>query len=84
MAVARTYPVGDRTVGYVVFENFVEPSRAALDDAFRRLRQEGANELVLDVRYNGGRLVRVATHLAGNVWKILTKPGDKIELFEGA
>jgi carboxyl-terminal processing protease len=65
VSVTRTYPVGNRTVGYVAFHNFVEPTRAALDDAFRRLRQDGANELVLDLRYNGGGRISVATHLAG-------------------
>lgn len=65
VAVVRTIPFGDRRVGYVLFENFVTPSTPALDDAFERLRAEGANELVLDMRYNGGGLVSVARHLAG-------------------
>ena len=65
VSVTRTYAVGNRVAGYVSFHNFVAPTSPALDDAFRRLRQEGANELVLDVRYNGGGLVDVATHLAG-------------------
>jgi carboxyl-terminal processing protease len=65
VAATRTYTVGDRVVGYVLFENFVRPSTEALDAAFARLRAEGANELVLDVRYNGGGLVSVAQHLGG-------------------
>jgi C-terminal processing protease CtpA/Prc len=35
-----------------------------LNDAFAALKTAGANELVLDVRYNGGGLVDVAAHLA--------------------
>ena len=51
-------------VGYLHFRNFVRPSLAALDDAFARLRRGGAQELVLDLRYNGGGMVPVAQHLA--------------------
>jgi C-terminal processing protease CtpA/Prc len=56
---------GGRRVGYVHFRNFVQPSVAALDAAFAELRDAGATELVLDLRYNGGGLVSVAQHLAG-------------------
>jgi C-terminal processing protease CtpA/Prc len=54
-----------RKVGYIGFKNFVEPSYAALDAAFAQLRAAGANELVLDLRYNGGGLVAVAQYLGG-------------------
>jgi carboxyl-terminal processing protease len=56
---------GGRKVGYIGFKNFVEPSYAALDAAFAELRAGGANELVLDLRYNGGGLVAVAQYLGG-------------------
>jgi carboxyl-terminal processing protease len=59
------HQAGGRTTGYIVFKNFVEPSYAALDAAFARLREAGATELVLDVRYNGGGLIAVAQHLGG-------------------
>jgi C-terminal processing protease CtpA/Prc len=64
--VSRTqvFQVGSRTVGYVYFRNFVEPSYEALDIAFAELRERGVNELVLDLRYNGGGLVGVAQFLA--------------------
>ncbi len=55
---------GGTRVGYLHFRNFVQPSVAALDTAFARLRDGGAEELVLDLRYNGGGLVSVAQHLA--------------------
>jgi C-terminal processing protease CtpA/Prc len=51
-------------VGYLLFRNFVTPSYAALDEAFNSLREAGATELVVDLRYNGGGLVDVAVHLA--------------------
>lgn len=58
---------GSARVGYVHFRNFVTPSVAALNTAFQQLRDQGASELVLDMRYNGGGLVSVAQHLAGLV-----------------
>ena len=61
----RVYESGGRKTGYVVFKNFVEPSYAALDAAFAQLRDAGATELVLDLRYNGGGLIAVAQYLGG-------------------
>ena len=52
-------------VGYIFFRNFVTPSTAALNDAFTTLRDASVDELVLDLRYNGGGLVSVAQHLGG-------------------
>ena len=60
-----TYDVGGKKTGYIVFKNFVEPSYAALDAAFAQLRDAGASELVLDLRYNGGGLIAVAQYLGG-------------------
>jgi carboxyl-terminal processing protease len=60
----RLYDVDGKKVGYLNFRNFVQPSFAALDAAFAQLHDAGANELVLDLRYNGGGLVAVAQHLA--------------------
>lgn len=67
VSLTRTFRVDGRTVGYLFFRNFVNPSYQALDDAFAALREAGATELVLDVRYNGGGLVDVAVHLGSLV-----------------
>jgi len=56
---------GSSRVGYIHFRNFVQPSVDALNTAFTQVRDAGATELVLDLRYNGGGLVSVAQHLAG-------------------
>jgi carboxyl-terminal processing protease len=63
VSLTRTFELDGRIVGYLLFRNFVEPSYEALDDAFAALREAGATELVLDLRYNGGGLVDVAVHL---------------------
>jgi C-terminal processing protease CtpA/Prc len=64
VSLTRVYEADGRRVGYIFFRNFVTPSSAALDDAFGALREAGAEELILDLRYNGGGLVSVAQHLA--------------------
>jgi len=64
VSLTRVFDVDGRRVGYIFFRNFVTPSYAALEEAFAALKAAGANELVLDLRYNGGGLVDVAVHLA--------------------
>jgi carboxyl-terminal processing protease len=56
---------GSSRTGYVFFRNFVSPSTDALNAAFDQLLADGATDLVLDLRYNGGGLVSVAQHLGG-------------------
>jgi C-terminal processing protease CtpA/Prc len=58
---------GSARTAYIHFRNFVEPSVEALNAAFAQVRDAGATELVLDLRYNGGGLVSVARHLASLV-----------------
>lgn len=56
---------GAKTVGYLVFTSFLETSKAELDEAFAYFKAGGVNELILDLRYNGGGRVDIAEHLAG-------------------
>jgi hypothetical protein len=58
---------GPFRVGYIHFRNFVQPSMEALNTAFTQIREAGATELVLDLRYNGGGLLSVAQHLGSLV-----------------
>lgn len=51
--------------GYLHFRNFVEPSFDALTSAFVLFQQENVQDLILDVRYNGGGLISVAEFLSG-------------------
>jgi carboxyl-terminal processing protease len=73
VSLTRTFQVDGRTVGYLLFRNFVQPSSAALDAAFAALREAQATELVIDLRYNGGGLVDVAMHLGSLVGGTLTR-----------
>ena len=73
VSLTRTFDVGGRKVGYLFFRNFVRPSYQALDDAFGALRDARVEDLVLDLRYNGGGLVDVAVHLSSLIGGSLTR-----------
>ena len=72
VSVSRLFEVNGRKVGYIVFNTFVQPSTAALNEAFAALKAAGATELVLDMRYNGGGLVDVAVHLGSLIGGAVT------------
>jgi len=72
VSLTRVVEVDGRRVGYLFFRNFVTPSIAALTDAFAALKTAGVNELVLDLRYNGGGLIEVAVHLASLIGGVRT------------
>ena len=52
-------------VGYMVFNDHIATAEAALVDAVNTLNAgQGINELVLDLRYNGGGFLAIASQLA--------------------
>lgn len=51
-------------VGYLAFESFVQTSTAELDTAFKHFSETGIDDLVVDLRYNGGGLGDVALQMA--------------------
>lgn len=63
--VVRT--VRGRRVGYVAVKDMISQSLAPLETAFSRFRAEGVQDVVLDLRYNGGGLVSTGATLASYV-----------------
>ncbi|MFK8028768.1 MAG: S41 family peptidase [Gammaproteobacteria bacterium] len=61
---ASVIQVNNTPTAYLGFRNFVTPSFEALNDAFELFAAEGATEMILDVRYNGGGLISVAEFLS--------------------
>jgi carboxyl-terminal processing protease len=57
-----TTPVG--TVGYLLFNSHNAPSEARLVAAINTLKAAGIQDLVLDLRYNGGGYLDIANELA--------------------
>ena len=58
-------PTENKKVAYLVFDSFLDSSKPELNEAFDLFRTEGAEELVLDMRYNGGGSTEIANQLAG-------------------
>jgi len=56
--------VGERKVGYVLFNSHIATAEAALAAAVEQLRAAAIDDLVLDLRYNGGGYLGVAAGLA--------------------
>jgi carboxyl-terminal processing protease len=63
----EVFDVNGTKVGYMVFNHFIEPALAELEEAFTSLQDSGVEEFVLDLRYNRGGLETVYTYLAGLV-----------------
>ncbi len=55
---------GSKKAGYLVFKNFTRPSFTELAMAIDYFNSEGIDELILDLRYNGGGQTDVANYLA--------------------
>ncbi len=60
----KTIDAGDDRVGYFQFNTHNSPSEKALIDAVTQLSARNINDLVVDLRYNGGGLLAVASELA--------------------
>lgn len=61
------YTAGSRNVGYLVFNSFLGDTTQIYTDfnrAFSRFSREGVNEVIIDLRYNGGGYVTVQERLA--------------------
>ncbi len=54
-------------IGYIVFNSFVSTSIKELETAFNHFVSKGINQLIVDLRYNGGGMVNVANTLCGMI-----------------
>ena len=61
---ARVVDSNGFKVGYLSFNSFIRPSEDELEIVFANFKAAGIDELVLDLRYNGGGLISVAAKLA--------------------
>jgi hypothetical protein len=75
------FDVDGLPVGYIHFRNFVEPSIPALDEAFAEFQARGVTDVVLDLRYNGGGLISVASHLGSLIGGARTNTQPFVELY---
>jgi carboxyl-terminal processing protease len=59
-----TLPASTDKVGYLLFTDHIATAEKGLFDAITTLSQEGITDLVLDIRYNGGGYLDIASELA--------------------
>lgn len=62
--VVSTLPAAGGRVGYILFNDHNAVAEQALVDGVSALADAGVSELVLDLRYNGGGLLALASQLA--------------------
>lgn len=74
---ADTLHVADQVVGHLVFKGFIAPSNAELDSAFSKFKTQGVQQLILDLRYNGGGRMDVTEKLAS----LIAGPGTDGKVF---
>lgn len=59
----QTHKVGDAQVGYLLFTQHFATAEGELINAIAQLRDAGISDLVLDMRYNGGGYLDIASEL---------------------
>ena len=60
----RVLPAAGGSVGYLTFNDHIASAESALIAAFGSLQQSRVTDLVLDLRYNGGGLLDIASEVA--------------------
>ena len=63
VAITKVFNEGNKKIGYLLYNQFASSYDAELNAAFNTFKAEGVNELIVDLRYNGGGSVRTATYL---------------------
>jgi C-terminal processing protease CtpA/Prc len=65
--ITKTFDINGRKIGYLMYNAFTSTFDEQLNAAFGQLKADGATDLVLDLRYNGGGSVRTAKYLASMI-----------------
>lgn len=60
--------VSNLKIGYLVYNGFNADYDIQLNDVFKEFKDAGINNLVLDLRYNGGGSVQTAIYLASMIY----------------
>jgi len=67
IAITKVFTEGTNKIGYLLYNQFARNYDGQLNAAFSNLKSEGINELIIDLRYNGGGSVSSATYLGSMV-----------------
>lgn len=64
---SEVFSSGADRIGYLVFSSFLSTSPAELEPVFAQFRADGVNQLILDLRYNGGGYIDISRDLASYI-----------------
>ncbi|QTE23146.1 S41 family peptidase [Polaribacter cellanae] len=67
VAVAKVIPEGSKKIGYLLYNQFARNYDGQLNAAFNKFKSEKVNDLIIDLRYNGGGSVSTASYLGSMV-----------------
>lgn len=56
---------GSDKIGYMVFQDFINNATDGIDQTMQSFVNAGINELIIDLRYNGGGLISVCQYFSG-------------------
>jgi len=76
----HTIPTPSGLVGYILFNDHVATAESELVDAFNQLKAAGVQDLILDIRYNGGGYLDIASELAYMIAGPAATAGQTFEL----
>jgi carboxyl-terminal processing protease len=79
METTVTAPNGE-TVGYILYDDQIATAESELISAINDLKSKGVNDLVLDLRYNGGGFLDLASELAYMIAGPNQTAGETFEL----
>ncbi|CAL2074885.1 S41 family peptidase [Tenacibaculum sp. 190524A02b] len=65
--VAKTINDNGKKIGYLLYNSFTSNFDTQLNQAFAKFKTDAINDLIIDLRYNGGGSVNSATRLASMV-----------------
>ncbi len=58
------YTFNSKKIGYLVLKGFIPPTKTELNTCFAKFKSENVEELIVDLRYNGGGSIDVSNHFA--------------------
>jgi hypothetical protein len=67
IAITKVFDEGSKKIGYLLYNQFARNYDGELNSVFSNFKAEGINELIIDLRYNGGGSVSTATYLGSMV-----------------
>ncbi len=76
----ETIPTAAGTVGYLLFNDHIATAESELVAAFGQLQSAGVHDLVLDIRYNGGGYLDIASEVAYMIAGPAPTAGQTFEL----